>query len=508
MSSSITSSSSLEEPSSKNYFTFEAHSEESSEQSEQKEKIEPSKQEFISISNSPTCSFIYDLYLQCSYVITNLNLKIQQITKENSSLKDKLASKIGMEKLHSSNFFKKSPNINPEASYLLSKENHECFFEKKYCLSAKLSIQEKMVYSKATLKLTMTNFYENGNAEQHQEPLVATIITSIFSKSNPTKQEEKQYPTSLSNSSTEKIEQPILKHPIAINAQFQPIEEHQETKHCKKEESSQDKHHEKDQNQDQENSEKREEKIKLINKIAKHKKTLSKPQEQCSLLNFQEIDSFIKEKISSLSNLEIYNKNFLQYALQTSIISQIFNMRISNLDVLILFIEVMKLALKSRQQQHLFRAEERLIQLSHMKEIVNSYKDQANSLLFSGLASGLLAVFSGVAPIFGHIKGEWTLGHLSKVFSSLKDMESEKFFENVSKITLATSEMAKATGQIQTAFNESHRTYDDHYKESYKIDADDRSRVIEEIKDNWRSLENFLYQCLQMQHDTIKQLYQ
>lgn len=504
MSSSVASSSFPEELSSKNYFTSKASEEDNT---EKKENIEEPIQGSISISNCPINNFVHNLCLQCSYVIASLNLEIKQITKENFSLKDKLTFKAGMEKSYSPTSLKQLSKIKLGSSDSFLQNNNKNSFRNKHHLSIKLPIQEQTIYSKRILTLPMTNFFKTVNKENLKNPLLSIVTTSIFSKPNSVRQEEKHLFNSLLNNSIEKNEQTVLKHSIVINSQSRLIEEHQEIKNCY-EKDSQGKNKEKEQGQQNSKDEQeKEKKIKLINTLAKHKNLSSKLQENLTS-HFQEIDSFFKENISNLSGLNTNEKQFLQYALQTSILSQIFDMRISNLDVLILFIEVMKLALKSRQQQHLFRNEERLLQLSHMKEIVASYKDQANSLLFSGLASGLLAVFSGVAPIFGCIKGEWTLIHLSKIFSSLKDMESEKFFENVSKITLATSEMAKATGQIQTAFNEGHRTYDDYYKESYKIDADDRSRAIEEIKDNWRSLESFLYQCLQMQHDTIKQLYQ
>lgn len=465
--------------------------------------------ESISISSGPVCSVsIHNLCIQCSYLIAALNLEIKYITKDSSSLKDRLACKEGIEKSTSTGHLQQSST----SDYTFQNfSRYQCSHSslKKQQLSISLTIQDQAASAERTLLLPITSVYDAQQRQEATQPLASLIAASVYSKSSPSKKEEK---TSSSNSIlTTKYEQgsSSTRHSGIKDPLFQFIDEHQKTKSRSEEESSKDKHQEKEKEKDgdQHDSKQQQEKVKLINSLEKRKNFFSKNQDESLRANFQKADSLIQTKINALE-LEDKTKNFLKYSLQTSILSQIFNLRISNLDVLLLFIEVMKLSLKSRQQQHLFRSQERILQLSHMKEIVGSFKEQANSLLFSGLASGLLAVVSGVAPIFGHIKGEWALGHLSKLFSSLKDMESEKFFENVSKITLATSEMAKATGQIQTAFNESHRTHDDHFREMYKIDADDRVRSIEEIKDNWRALENFLYQCLQMQHDTIKQLYQ
>lgn len=509
MSSSISPS---EELLASSNFPYETTGDESSQNEETTgtpESTSSNGLENISISSGTVCSApVYNLCLQCSYLITALNLEIKYVTKESSSLKDKLACKTGIEKSFSSGDLNQSSSFN----YASSKYSQQYYCShdslKKHQLSIKLPLQDKSASPERTLMLPMISF-SDAHQQENVGSLTSIIAASVYSKSSPNKKEE--ISSSLESISKAKYEQGSspIRHSSIKDPQLQLTDEYQKTKSRSEEESSKDKHQEKDKekDKDQRDSEQQKEKVKLINSLEKRKDFFYKTQDKSLRANFQKADSLIQTKINALE-LEDDTKKFLKHSLQTSILSQIFNLRISNLDVLLLFIEVMKLSLKSRQQQHLFRSQERILQLSHMKEIVSSFKEQANSLLFSGLASGLLAVVSGVAPIFGHIKGEWALGHLSKLFSSLKDMESEKFFDNASKITLATSEMAKATGQIQIAFNESHRTHDDHFREMYKIDADDRARSIEEIKDNWRALENFLYQCLQMQHDTIKQLYQ
>ncbi|MEG0554576.1 MAG: hypothetical protein RR519_03515 [Victivallaceae bacterium] len=201
-------------------------------------------------------------------------------------------------------------------------------------------------------------------------------------------------------------------------------------------------------------------------------------------------------------------RDFVIFSFAESILSQILKLRVSHLDVLRIFIEVMKICIKSRGIEQNSRLEQRLLQLTHMGKVVDSFKAQGHTLLISGIVAGVMAVVSGAAPIIGNIKGESILNKLGMVFSGLKNMESEKFFENTSKITLAISDMSKATGQVQTAFSESHRSYDEHLKESYKVDADERTRNIEDIKDNWKNLEQFIYQSLQMYHDTTRSLYQ
>ena len=69
------------------------------------------------------------------------------------------------------------------------------------------------------------------------------------------------------------------------------------------------------------------------------------------------------------------------------------------------------------------------------------------------------------------------------------------------------SEMYKSTGQIHQSFSEGNRAFDQHMSDLHRTDWEENTRTMEEIKDSWKSIENFLYQTLQMYHDTIRQLY-
>ncbi len=202
-----------------------------------------------------------------------------------------------------------------------------------------------------------------------------------------------------------------------------------------------------------------------------------------------------------------FSKQLAIYAAEESILSEIFKMRVSQFDVLILFIEIMKLDIKGREQQKLARRHERELQLMHMQKVVENFKDQGNWQLQSSLGAGVLGIISGILPIAGHMKGDWILEKLGGFFSSLRDMKKDQFFKNLHKITQSMSEMSRNTGQIQTSFAESHRTFDQHMSDLYRSDWDESTRTMEEIKDNWKGIENFLYQSLQMYHDSIRSLY-
>ena len=86
-------------------------------------------------------------------------------------------------------------------------------------------------------------------------------------------------------------------------------------------------------------------------------------------------------------------------------------------------------------------------------------------------------------------------------------MDKDKIVKMITKVTFSMSEMQKNTGQIQSTFAEGHRTLDQHMSELYRADWDESTRTMEEIKDNWKGIENFLYQTLQMYHDAVRSLY-
>lgn len=196
-----------------------------------------------------------------------------------------------------------------------------------------------------------------------------------------------------------------------------------------------------------------------------------------------------------------------EYGLQESLLSQIVGMRVSNFDVLHLFFEILKLAIKDRDSETISRREERLLQLEHMHSVVENYQSQGKWLLTTTIMSGVLGIVSGIAPILGHMKGDWILEKLSGFFTSLKDMEKDKFFKGIMKITQTMSEIQKGMGQVQQTFAEGSRTRDEQMGRIHETQKDERTRAIEDLKDQWKGIENFLLQMLQMLHDQIRQLY-
>lgn len=221
----------------------------------------------------------------------------------------------------------------------------------------------------------------------------------------------------------------------------------------------------------------------------------------------QEHDQYKKDKNGPIS--EISPKEFIDFASSDSLIfSELFQMRVSHFDVLILFIEVLKLAIKGREIERASRMDERRLQLEHMSNLVSNFKQQGKWMLFTSIGSGVLSIASGALPIVGFMKGESLLNTFKPIFRSLEKIEDHnKLFKSLSKITFSMSEMYKSTGQIQNTYSESSRVYDQTMLDIYKTHWEEDTRSMDEIKDQWKNIEQFLYQALQMHHDAIRQLY-
>ena len=202
-----------------------------------------------------------------------------------------------------------------------------------------------------------------------------------------------------------------------------------------------------------------------------------------------------------------FSKELTSYAVEASILSEILNMRVSQFDVLILFIEIMKIEIRGREQERLARRQERELQLIHMQNIVENYKSQAQFTMTSSLGAGVLAIISGACPVISHLGGGWIIQKLGSIYSGFRDMKKDQFFKSAAKITFAMSEMQKNVGQIHNTFAEGTRTYDQHMSDLHRADWDENTRAMEEIKDSWKGIENFLYQSLQMYHEAVRQLY-
>lgn len=195
------------------------------------------------------------------------------------------------------------------------------------------------------------------------------------------------------------------------------------------------------------------------------------------------------------------------YGAQDSILSEIFKMRISQFDVLILFIEILKIQIRSREQERLARRQEREQQIMHMQNIVENFQAQGKWMRTASIGAGMLAIVAGLCPIVGHVGGKWILEKLGGLISALRDADPDKAFEGFGKMFMAGSEMQKSYSQIQQSFSEASRTYDQTMSDLRSKDGEENTRAIDEIKDTWKGIENFLYQTLQMHHDAIRQLY-
>ncbi|MFN0064777.1 MAG: hypothetical protein ACKVOH_00920 [Chlamydiales bacterium] len=207
------------------------------------------------------------------------------------------------------------------------------------------------------------------------------------------------------------------------------------------------------------------------------------------------------------AEIEDFQK-FLYAMMQDSDLSAFFECRVSHFDVLILFIEIMKLDLKNQREERIARIHERQYQIEWMEKVVKQHKQQANFLLFAGIGAGVLGVVSGLLPIVGHMKGDWLLSKLKGVFTSLEGMKRTKAFDNFSKMAFSMSEMNKAMGQVQSSFCEGERSWAEHKANLHRSDGEENTRTLEDSNREYKTWNDVLSQILRMEQDLTRALYQ
>ncbi|MFZ0566329.1 MAG: hypothetical protein WAM28_09115 [Chlamydiales bacterium] len=244
-----------------------------------------------------------------------------------------------------------------------------------------------------------------------------------------------------------------------------------------------------------------------------HKQQQEQEEKQNQHEETQKVDKISAVAATSNEGQPIANslkKEILDFGMQESSLSKFSTRRTSHFDVLLLFIEILKLSIKSRREERIARLQEHALQLEHMENVVMSYKTEGKGLYLTGVGSLVFGIASGAIPIAGYIQGESILSVLSQAISSLGGMNPQQqadFFDKLGKITFTMSEAQKTTGNIQSAFTQGDRYYDERRGDLHKTEGEESTRTIDEIKDSWRGIEQFLYQTLQMYHDAARQLY-
>ena len=198
----------------------------------------------------------------------------------------------------------------------------------------------------------------------------------------------------------------------------------------------------------------------------------------------------------------------IEFALSEAQLSSIFRMRVSNLDVLRICIEIMKLMLNSREEESLARREERKQLLEKAQDLVNSYTRQMKTLQWLGVATAVLGIVGAASPLVGEIAGDKILGFIQNSTNFWKNVTSKTFFKTMGKIFTSLSQVTETASKCYELKESAVRTLSEHLKEIHRMENDDLTRAIEEIKDNWKSMDNFLLHILQTDHDVVRSLYQ
>ncbi|WP_375793084.1 hypothetical protein O1W69_02935 [Chlamydia sp. 12-01] len=198
----------------------------------------------------------------------------------------------------------------------------------------------------------------------------------------------------------------------------------------------------------------------------------------------------------------------IEFALSEAQLSSLMHMRVSNLDVLRICAEIMKLMLNSREQDNLSRLEARKHLLEKAKELIESYESQAKISQWLGIATATLGIIGAATPIIGEISGKRILGFIQKHTGLWKGATARTFFKGAGKICTSLSQLTEASSKIYELKETATRTFAENYKEIFRMEHDEITRSIEEVKDHWKNMDNFLLQVLQTEHDAVRSLYQ
>ena len=165
----------------------------------------------------------------------------------------------------------------------------------------------------------------------------------------------------------------------------------------------------------------------------------------------------LSHKVEIMSNEEIIN--FLSEEVPE--LSGILGRPATQMDVIFLYTELLKLMIEGKSQEKLSRRDERILQLDHIQEVVENYKSTAKSLHTAGLISGIMGIASGVAPMFGFTKfGKSMLDGMSNAFDTFKGLEPEDAFSKLGKVLSSMSQMNREMGEVRKTNAEAHR-YED-----------------------------------------------
>jgi hypothetical protein len=184
-------------------------------------------------------------------------------------------------------------------------------------------------------------------------------------------------------------------------------------------------------------------------------------------------------------------------------ISQILNRTVSRFDILILFLELMKLYVENLFQQRIVRQQERDEWRKFMIEVVENLKDQGRWILMSSIGSGVLNILSGLTPFINHAAGGWIHGKLSS-FSMFDGFKRDELFKMVQRLTHAMAPLYESTGRIHNTFASAREKKSQFSSDSARMSVDESTRTMDEILQVFRSIESTIAEWLRMVYEDAK----
>lgn len=180
----------------------------------------------------------------------------------------------------------------------------------------------------------------------------------------------------------------------------------------------------------------------------------------------------------------------------------------THIDIMELFLKVLVLVLTSREQEKFARRLERNSHIEAMKQVVETLNSSGNSLLYTGIAAGVLGFGAAFVQGFSFCKaGDWLKDKLSSLSTNIGEIEREQLFKIGSKMLQSMSQSSDNAGKIFDTFARSRQTKDQTIGDIARLDWDDFTRRMGSLDEHSRAIIQAVLQFMQLDHEISRTLY-
>lgn len=156
------------------------------------------------------------------------------------------------------------------------------------------------------------------------------------------------------------------------------------------------------------------------------------------------------ERVAPLSDR--YDLEAAKWNSENAQISNALGTRVTNYQVFLMIIELMKLETESTYQLRSSRKMDRQLQLEAIEKVVNGYKEMSRDLLMTGIGSAVMGLLGAGLSIYGEMGGEGLFKLLGNVYKPCASMDPTKTLSSVSQMLYSMRDVGNTTAQAQQCF--------------------------------------------------------